>query len=498
MSEDRRNPEVAWRNEALLFERSREGRIGVELPASGVDERRLDELVPAKLLRHDIEGCPELSEVDVIRHFTRISRKNYSVDLGVYPLGSCTMKYNPRINEQMARLGGFAESHPMQPISTVQGNLELIWRLERILSELTGMPRVSLQPAAGAQGEFAGMLMVRKALDKRGDKRRYVLIPDSAHGTNPASAHFAGYEVKELLSAESGRLDVDDLREQMTDEVAALMLTVPNTLGVFESRILEIAEIVHGEGGFLYCDGANFNSFVGKARPGDMGVDVLHLNLHKTFTTPHGGGGPGAGPVAVSEELVPFLPAPTVERGADGFELDFDRPDSIGRTRSFQGQFGILVRALCYILSMGGRGLASVAENAVLNANYVRARLEGDYHLPYTSPSMHEVVFSDKRQHEHGVSTLDIAKRLIDYGFHPPTIYFPLIVSGALMIEPTETEGKEDLDAFVDAMKAIAREAEEAPELVREAPYSSPVRRCDEARAARHTILRWHPSDEAD
>jgi glycine dehydrogenase subunit 2 len=408
------------------------------------------------------------------------------------------MKHNPRINEQIARLPGFADTHPMQPDATVQGNLELLWNLERVLIELTGLSRVSLQPAAGAQGEFAGMLMVRRALDKRGEHRRYVLIPDSAHGTNPASAHFAGYEVKELLSAKSGRLDVEDLRGQMTEEVAALMLTVPNTLGVFESRILEIADLVHGKGGFLYCDGANFNSFVGKARPGDMGVDVLHLNLHKTFTTPHGGGGPGAGPVAVAEELVPYLPAPTIERREGGFLLDFDRPDSIGRTRSFQGQFGILVRALCYMLSMGGRGLARVAENAVLNANYLRARLREHYHLPYDSPSMHEVVFSDRRQNRHGVTTLDIAKRLIDYGFHPPTIYFPLIVSGALMIEPTETEGKEDLDAFVDAMRAIAREAEEAPELVREAPYSSPVRRCDEARAARHPILRWQPAGQAD
>ena len=396
MSEHAEFPPVSWREEALLFERSSQGRVGVELPPVGVEEKPLEELVPSELLRGEID-LPELSEVDVIRHFTRISRKNYAVDLGVYPLGSCTMKYNPRINEQISRLPGFSESHPMQPVSTVQGNLELLWDLEQALIELLGMPRVSLHPAAGAQGEFAGMLMVRKALDERGDRRRYVLIPDSAHGTNPASAHFAGYEVKELVSAPNGELDIDDLRDLMTEEVAALMLTVPNTLGVFESRIVEIAEIVHEKGGFLYCDGANFNSFVGKARPGDMGVDVLHLNLHKTFTTPHGGGGPGAGPVGVSEELVPFLPTPSVERQGESFVLDFDRPHSIGRTRSFQGQFGILVRALCYILSMGGRGLAGVAENAVLNANYVRAELEGDYHLPYDTPSMHEVVFSDKR-----------------------------------------------------------------------------------------------------
>jgi glycine dehydrogenase subunit 2 len=493
---DPRVPEVSWREEPLLFERSRAGRVGVQLPEVGVDERPLDELLPAAMRRRELDGFPELSEVDVVRHFTRISRKNYAVDLGLYPLGSCTMKYNPRINEQICRLPGFAESHPMQPDASVQGNLELLWELERALIELTGLDRLSLQPSAGAQGEFAGMLMVRKALEDRGEGRRYVLIPDSAHGTNPASAHFAGYEIKELISNERGELDIDDLAREMTDEVAALMLTVPNTLGVFESRILEIAEIVHSRGGFLYCDGANFNSFVGKARPGDMGVDVLHLNLHKTFTTPHGGGGPGSGPVGVTSELAPYLPSPTVEKREGRFVLDYDRPQSIGRTSSFQGQFGILVRAMTYILSMGGEGLARVAENAVLNANYLRSELSDTFHLPYETPSLHEVVFSDKVQLEHGVSTLDIAKRLIDYGFHPPTIYFPLIVSGAMMIEPTETEGKEELDAFVSAMKAIAAEAVSDPTLVKEAPYTSPVRRCDEALAARKPILRWHPEEE--
>jgi glycine dehydrogenase subunit 2 len=497
MSEGRQLPSVWWRNEPLLFERSRAGRVGVQVPDAGGEEIPLDELLPEEGRRDGVDGFPELSEVDVIRHFTRISRNNYAVDLGPYPLGSCTMKYNPRINEQICRLPGFSESHPLQPDSTVQGNLELFWRLEQVLIELTGMDRVSLQPAAGAQGEFAGMLMIRKALEERGESRRYVLIPDSAHGTNPASAHFAGYEVQELLSNDRGELSVGDLERAMSDEVAALMLTVPNTLGVFESRILEIAEIVHGKGGYLYCDGANFNSFVGKARPGDMGVDVLHLNLHKTFTTPHGGGGPGSGPVAVAAGLEPFLPTPSVERTETGFVLDYDRPSSIGRTRSFQGQFGILVRALCYILAMGGEGLRQVAENAVLNANYLRAALEGMYHLPYGTPSMHEVVFSDKLQNEYGVTTLDIAKRLIDYGFHPPTIYFPLIVSGALMIEPTETEGKEELDALIAAMQAIAAEAREQPDLVREAPYSSPVRRCDEARAARQPILRWTADEDA-
>jgi glycine dehydrogenase subunit 2 len=488
-------PDVYWRNEGLLFDNSRPGRLGVQLPPAGVEELPIEELLGSAAVRGDMTEMPELSEVDVIRHFSRISRKNYALDIGLYPLGSCTMKYNPRINEETARYAGFAASHPLQPEWTVQGNLALMWEVEQALKVLTGLPRVSLQPAAGAQGEFAGILMARAAIDRRGEDRRYVLIPDSAHGTNPASARFAGFEVKELLSNDRGTLDLEDLEREMTDEVAALMLTVPNTLGVFEDQILEIARIVHAKGGLLYCDGANYNAFVGKAVPGKMGVDVLHMNLHKTFTTPHGGGGPGAGPVAVCDELVPYLPTPTVERDADGsYRLDYDRPLSIGRVRSFHGQFGMLIRALTYILSMGGEGLARVAETAVLNANYVRRQLADHYHLPYSSPTLHEVVFSDKRQNQFGVSTLDIAKRLMDYGFHPPTIYFPLVVSGALMIEPTETAGKEELDHFVAAMRAIADEAESDPELLKTAPHSTPVRRCDEVRAARHPVLRWHPA----
>ena len=492
------DPHLHWRAEPLLFERSRPGRIGVQLPASGVEEAPLDELIPAELRRDDLPGMPELSEVDVVRHFSRISRKNYSLDLGLYPLGSCTMKYNPRINEEVARYPGFAGSHPLQPAATIQGNLALFWELERALVALTGMARVSLHPAAGAQGELVGILMARAALGKRGENRRYVLIPDSAHGTNPASAHFAGFEVKELASNRAGTLDLSELEREMTPEVAALMLTVPNTLGVFEDRILDIARVVHAKGGFLYCDGANLNAFVGKASPGKMGVDLLHMNLHKTFTTPHGGGGPGAGPVAVARELVPYLPVPTVERAADGrFFFDHDRPESIGRVRAFAGQFAVLVRALAYILAMGGAGLARVAETAVLNANYVRRGLLGAYHLPYASPTLHEVVFSDKLQHAHGVSTLDIAKRLMDYGFHPPTVYFPLIVPGALMIEPTESAGKEELDRFVAAMLAIAREAETEPEKVRGAPHTTPVSRCDEVAAARRPLLAWQPPSES-
>ncbi|HSE64298.1 MAG TPA: aminomethyl-transferring glycine dehydrogenase subunit GcvPB, partial [Thermoanaerobaculia bacterium] len=441
----------------------------------------------------EIAGETEVTEVEIARHFTRLSRLNFSIDEALYPLGSCTMKHNPRVNEEVARLPGFAAAHPLAPEEVSQGALELAWRLERTLCELTGLARVTLQPAAGAQGELAGILMVRAAHEGRGNARTTVLIPDSAHGTNPASAHFAGYKVRELKSNARGTLDLHVLEEAMTEDVAALMLTVPNTLGIFENQILEIARIVHAKGGYLYCDGANFNSFVGVAKPGAMGIDVMHMNLHKTFSTPHGGGGPGAGPVAVTERLVPYLPRPTVERRDDGsFFLDHDRPDSIGRLRTFLGNFGMFVRALSYIAQYGNR-IGEVARGAVLNANYVRAGLSGVYHLKYDAPTMHEVVFSDKKQSEYGVHAMDIAKRLMDFGFHPPTISFPLIVHGALMIEPTETEARPGLDAFVAAMREIARECEEAPEVVRKAPHTTPVRRVDEVGAARNLILRWRP-----
>jgi glycine dehydrogenase subunit 2 len=478
--------------QGLIFEHSRTGRRGYQLPALDVPEQSLDEVLPKALQRGLIDEETEVSEVDVIRHFTRLSKLNVSIDAGLYPLGSCTMKHNPRINEEIARTPGFALSHPLQPAHQVQGNLELLWHLEQTLKEIFGMPRVSLQPVAGAHGELTGILMVHKALAKSGNARKYILIPDSAHGTNPASAAFAGYQIKELKSNSRGTVDVDALAAAVTEDVAALMITVPNTLGVFESDITRFAEILHAKGAYLYCDGANLNSFVGIARPGDMGIDVIHSNLHKTFSTPHGGGGPGAGPVGVSESLVPFLPTPTVERAEDGsFYLDHDHPDSIGRMRAFNGNFNVLVRALTYMRSMGPQGLRRIAQLAVLNANYIRARLKGAYHLPYDAPSLHEVVFSDKNQLPYEVHTLDIAKRLMDYGFHPPTIYFPLIVAGALMIEPTESEPKEELDAFCEAMLAIAREAEERPELVRTAPHTTPVRRLDEARAARTPVLRW-------
>jgi len=478
------------RHEPLVFERSGEGKVGYSLPPLDVPEATA---IPREFLRQEITGETEVTEVEVARHFTRLSRLNFSIDQELYPLGSCTMKHNPRINEEMARLPGFAAAHPLAPEEVSQGTLELAWRLEKALIELTGLARVTLQPSAGAQGELAGILMVRAALAKEGNPRRIVLIPDSAHGTNPASAHFAGYTVRELKSNTRGTLDLDVLEEAMTEEVAALMLTVPNTLGIFEDRILDIAEIVHGKGGYLYCDGANFNSFVGIAKPGLMGIDVMHMNLHKTFSTPHGGGGPGSGPVAVCEKVVPFLPRPIIERRPDGqYFLDFQRPDSIGRLRTSLGNYGMFVRALAYIASYGNR-IGEVAQGAVLNANYIRAGLADLYHLKYDAPTLHEVVFSDKKQAPHGVHNTDIGKRLMDYGFHPPTISFPLIVHGALMIEPTETEGRAGLDAFIYAMREIAREAREDPQILTSAPHTTPVRRVDEVAAARNLVLRWKP-----
>jgi glycine dehydrogenase subunit 2 len=466
-----------------LFEAPKTGRTGVFLPKLDVPEAD-----PAALFgaahRTGVEGEVEASEVDVVRHFTRLSQMNFAIDTALYSLGSCTMKHNPRINEEIARLPGFNDTHPYAPEHLVQGNLELIFRLEQFLKALTGFSRVTLQPSAGANGELTGALMIRAAHVKAGNARKHVLVPDSAHGTNPATAHFAGYSVIELASLPRGTLDLAELQAKLTGDVAALMITVPNTLGVFEENILEIAKMVHAKGAYVYLDGANFNAFVGKVRPADMGVDVMHMNLHKTFSTPHGGGGPGAGPVGVGASLVPFLPVPTVERSGDAFRLDVDRPDSIGKMRTFYGNFGVLVRALTYIASYGNT-IHEVAENAVLNANYIRKRLEPYYHLKYDAPSYHEVVFSDKRQTPKGVHNIDIAKRLMDFGFHPPTMSFPLIVPGALMIEPTESEPKEELDAFSDAMIAIAKECEETPEIVTSAPHTTPVRRLDEAGAAR-------------
>lgn len=475
--------------EPLVFEISAAGKRAGELPALDVPVRK--DLLAGVPLRREIEDFPEVSETEVTRHFTRLSQKNYCVDMGIYPLGSCTMKYNPKVNERLSAHPAFAGSHPLLPEELVQGNLEVLRTLERFLREITGLDAFTLQPAAGAHGELAGMMIIRAALEARGDARKIVLIPDSAHGTNPSSAHICGYAVKEIKSGEDGTIDVAALEAAMTGEVAALMVTNPNTLGVFESDIGRIAGIVHAKGGFVYMDGANMNALTGVARPGDMGVDVLHLNLHKTFSTPHGGGGPGSGPVGVKKELEPYLPVPVIAEKGGRYVLDFDRPRSIGRVRAFFGNFSVLVRALCYIMSLGPEGVREIAELAVLNANYIRKSLEGDYHLKYATPSMHECVFSDKLQKEHGITNLDIAKRLIDHGVHPPTMSFPLIVPGALMIEPTETESRRDLDLFIGAMKAIAKEAKENPDVLRAAPHVTYVGRLDEVGAAKNPVLRW-------
>jgi glycine dehydrogenase subunit 2 len=475
--------------EPLLFEISARGKTAATLPPLDVPEKKgLFEGLP---LRREIAGFPEVSEPEITRHFTRLSQQNYCVDLGIYPLGSCTMKYNPKVNEKVAGLAPFAAAHPGAPEELVQGNLEILKRLETCLAEIAGMDAFTLQPAAGAHGELTGMMLIRAALEERGDPRKYVLIPDSAHGTNPSSAHICGYTVREIKSNEDGMIDLESLDREMNGDAAAVMVTNPNTLGVFESDICRIAELVHSRGGLVYMDGANMNALTGIVRPGDMGVDVLHLNLHKTFSTPHGGGGPGSGPVGVKKELEPFLPAPVIRESEGRLSLDHNRPRTIGRVRSFYANFLVAVRALSYILSLGPRGLREVAEHAVLNANYIRKSLDGDYHLKYATASMHECVFSDKFQKESGITNLDIAKRLIDYGVHPPTMSFPLIVHGALMIEPTETESRRDLDLFIEAMKAIAREARENPELLKSAPHASYVRRLDEVAAAKTPVLRW-------
>jgi glycine dehydrogenase subunit 2 len=482
-------------NEPLIFERSSPGKIGYQLPPLDVPPVDAVEALGAEQVRSEIRDFPEVSEVEVIRHFTRLSTWNYAIDLGLYPLGSCTMKYNPRLNEYVARIEGLAMAHPYQPEHLSQGAMRVQAQLEQFLAEITGMDAVTLQPAAGAHGELTGILLMRALLESQGNPRTKVLIPDSAHGTNPATAAIAGYAVEEIKSNARGMVDVADLEKHIDENVAGLMVTNPNTLGVFEQQIAKIADLLHDKGALLYMDGANMNALAGITRPGDFGVDVMHLNLHKTFSTPHGGGGPGAGPVAVKKHLEPFLPIPRLSNKAGALHFDYDRSHTIGRVRAFYGNFGVLVRALAYILAHGGPGLRNATIDAVLNANYIRKGLEADYQLPYTAPSMHECVFSDERQTRHGVKTGDIAKRLIDYGFHPYTVSFPLIVHGALMIEPTETEGKQELDLFIDAMQSIAREAEQDPDLVRNAPYSTRTKRVDETLAARRPIVRWQPAE---
>jgi glycine dehydrogenase subunit 2 len=478
-------------DELLIFEQGGEGRKGYSLPRWDVEEVEATNLIPSGLLRKDLEGFPQLSEVDVVRHFTRLSQWNYGVDSGLYPLGSCTMKYNPKVNEEIARMRGFSNTHPYTPEALSQGILKLMYELRGFLAEITGMDDATLQPAAGAHGELAGMMMIRACLEARGEKRKKVLVPDTAHGTNCSTSSIAGYQTIEIKSNEKGVIPLEKVADLMDEEVAAIMVTNPNTLGLFEEHLAKIAEIVHRKRGFVYCDGANLNALMGIVKLGDLGVDVVHINLHKTFSTPHGGGGPGAGPVAIKKELVPHLPIPVIEKRGEVYSLNYDRPQSIGKMRAFYGNFGVLVRAYAYILSMGAEGLKKVSQMAVLNANYLMKRLKDHYYLPYNRTCMHECVFTDRFQEKRHVSTLDIAKRLIDYGFYPPTIYFPLVVKGALMIEPTETESKESIDRFIEAMVEIAKEAEENPDLVRQAPQRVKVRRLDEVLAARKPKLRW-------
>ncbi|SFA71438.1 glycine dehydrogenase (decarboxylating) beta subunit [Lentibacillus halodurans] len=476
----------------LIFERGKEGRTSYSLPELDVPETDLESGFEDPYIRREAPELPEVSELDIMRHYTALSKRNYGVDSGFYPLGSCTMKYNPKINEDVARLDGFSHLHPYQDPKTVQGAMGVMYDLQTSLAEITGMHEVSLQPAAGAQGEWTGLMMIRALHEANGDyNRTKVIVPDSAHGTNPASVTVAGFESVTVKSNEKGLVDLEDLKRVVDEETAALMLTNPNTLGLFETEIVEMAEIVHSAGGRLYYDGANLNAIMGYARPGDMGFDVVHLNLHKTFTGPHGGGGPGSGPVGVTSELAPYLPKPLLVKKNHQYLFDYDRPESVGRIKPYYGNFGINLRAYTYIRTMGAEGLKKVSEYAVLNANYLMRKLEKEYELPYQQHCKHEFVLSGKKQKQLGVRTLDIAKRLLDYGCHPPTIYFPLNVEEAMMTEPTETESKETLDGFIDAMMQISEEAKTDPELVQEAPHTTPVKRMDETTAARKPILRY-------
>ena len=475
----------------LIFEKSRVGRTATCIPTCDVPEVAIDNLIDKCLLRDDVD-LPEVAEVDLIRHYTALSRRNFGVDVGFYPLGSCTMKYNPKINEDTAKLPGFTALHPYAPDAFSQGSLQLMYELRQYLSEIFGMADFSLQPAAGAHGELTGVMVIKKYFEKKEEKRARILIPDAAHGTNPASGALCGYQVVTVHSNGEGGVDIDHLRDLMTEDVAGLMLTNPNTLGLFERNIEQVAGIVHSKGGFLYCDGANANAFMGITKPGDMGIDVIQLNLHKTFSTPHGCGGPGSGPVGVGKNLVPYLPIPRAVKSGNSYAWDNDYPDSIGRVRAFYGNFNVMVKAYTYIRSLGPEGLKRASEMAVLNANYIKEKLKPYYDLAYDRICMHECVFSGRRQvKESGVHTSDIAKRLLDYGYHPPTIYFPMIVPEAIMIEPNETESKETLDAFCDTMIAIAQEAKENPDLVRSAPLTTPVRRLDEVKAAREPDVCW-------
>jgi glycine dehydrogenase subunit 2 len=473
----------------LIFEKSKSGRRGCLLPEVGIEEIEPDTIIDSSLVNEELLDLPEATELTVSRHFISLSHKNHFIEKGFYPLGSCTMKYNPKINERIAALHRFKMIHPYLPINCVQGSLEIMYELQNLFAEITGMDAVTLQPAAGSHGELTGMLIVKAYFKKKGEHRTKVIVPDSAHGTNPATAKMCGFEVVQVKSDEKGQVDIESLKSIVDNSVAAIMLTNPNTLGLFEENILEISELLHEAGALLYYDGANLNAIMGLVRPGDMGFDIVHINTHKTFSTPHGGGGPGAGPVAVKKELESFLPIPTVSYDGTQFFLNYNHLDTIGKVRSFYGNFGVLLRAYAYILSMGKDGLTQAAKDAVLNANYLRVKLKEKFSLPYDYMCMHEFVLSGEKQKEKGVNTMAMAKRLMDYGIHPPTVYFPLIVPESIMIEPTETEAKDVLDEFIDIMLKIAKEVDETPELVIEAPHNTPIAKVDEVLAAKKPRL---------
>ena len=482
------------KNQSTIFEISKPGRIALDLPVNDVPACELATLVPANRLRANSAQLPEVSQQDLMRHYTLLSNRNFGVDSGFYPLGSCTMKYNPKVNEDVCRYAGFAALHPLQDADSTQGALELLYNMEQYLAEIAGMAAVTMQPVAGAHGELAGLKLIREYHRSRSDAARTkVIVPDSAHGTNPATATVCGLDIVEIKSEPDGSVNLDALRAAVGPDTAALMLTNPSTLGLFEKNITAVAQIVHDAGGLLYYDGANTNAIMGIARAGDMGFDVVHFNLHKTFSTPHGGGGPGSGPIGVIKELVPFLPVPVITYNGEKYGLNYDRPQSIGRLHSFYGNFGVIVRAYAYIRAMGPDGLRQVSEDAVLNANYCLTQLRDDFYAPFDRFCMHECIITPKKQKQFGIKTLDIAKRLLDYGYHPPTIYFPLIVEEAIMIEPTETESKETLDGFIQAMRSIADEAKTDASLILNAPQETVVGRLDETMAARKPVVRWNP-----
>ena len=481
------------KKQSTIFEISKPGRIALDLPQNDVPASELETLVPVKLLRSTPAQLPEVSQPDLMRHYTSLSNRNFGVDSGFYPLGSCTMKYNPKVNEDVCRYPGFAELHPLQSAESAQGALEILYEMQQYLAEISGMAAVTLQPVAGAHGELTGLKVIRAYHRSRSEARNKVIVPDSAHGTNPASAAVCGLDIVEIKSEADGSVNLEALKAAVGPDTAALMLTNPSTLGLFEKNIAEVAKIVHDAGGLLYYDGANTNAIMGIARPGDMGFDVVHLNLHKTFATPHGGGGPGSGPIGVKKDLIPFLPVPVVTFDGKAYGLEYDRPLSIGRVHSFYGNFGVIVRAYAYIRAMGPEGLRQVSEDAVLNANYCLSQLREDYYAPFDRHCMHECIITPKKQKQFGIKTLDIAKRLLDYGYHPPTIYFPMIVEEAIMIEPTETESKETLDGFIQAMRQIAEEAKTDVSQILQAPQNTVVGRLDETAAARKPNVRWKP-----